>query len=62
MRLFILLIAALAIEAAAAQDFPPAVRRYIQIELQPHARAYERCAEEHLRARVGVSVFDLRDP
>jgi hypothetical protein len=57
MRLLTLLLAAIAVEAAAAQDFPPAVRRYILTELQPHARAYERCAEQHLRDRAAATPY-----
>jgi hypothetical protein len=65
MRLFALLLAAFAAQAAAAQGFPPAVRRYIQTELQPFARAYERCAEQHLRARAAAaphSTFESQEP
>jgi hypothetical protein len=61
MRLFVLLLALVAADAAAAQDFPPAVRRYIQTELQPHARAYERCAEQHLRDRAAATPYSTFD-
>ena len=64
MPLFALLFAVLFAGAAAAQDFPPAVRRYIQTELQPYARAYERCAEQHLRDRAAAaphSTFEVHE-